>query len=137
MANPHVIGPLVRRFLLEEVGIERNLSIHTQRSYRDTLRLLFHFLAERYATEPTQVTVEHLTVDVIKHFLIYLEEERGNTIDTRNLRKCVVARPWRLVMAAPRGLGRRVARGKSGSGRYQTADHASESREKNGCGWPD
>ena len=68
MANPHVIGPLVRRFLLEEVGIERNLSINTQRSYRDTLRLLFHFLAERYATEPTQVTVEHLTVDVMKTF---------------------------------------------------------------------
>src|SRR5262244_1786646 len=86
VANPHVIGPLVRRFLLEELGIERNLSINTQRSYRDTLRLLFHFLAERYATEPTQVTVEQLTVDVIKHFLTYLEEERGNTIDTRNLR---------------------------------------------------
>ena len=74
MANPHLIGPLVRRFLLEEVGIERNLSINTQRSYRDTLRLLFHFLAERYAAEPTQVTVEHLTVDDIKHFLLYLEE---------------------------------------------------------------
>ena len=84
MANPHVIGPFVRRFLLEEVGIERNLSINTQRSYRDTLRLLFHFLAERYATEPTQVTVEHLTVDVIKHFLTYLEEERGNTRHTES-----------------------------------------------------
>jgi integrase/recombinase XerD len=38
MANPHVIGPLVRRFLLEEVGGDRNLSINTQRSYRDALR---------------------------------------------------------------------------------------------------
>jgi site-specific recombinase XerD len=97
MANPHVIGPLVRRFLLEEVGIERNLSINTQRSYRDTLRLLFHFLAERYATEPTQVTVEHLTVDVIKHFLTYLEEERGNTIDTRNLRLTALHSFFRFV----------------------------------------
>ena len=26
MANPHLIGPLVRRFLLEEVGVDRNLS---------------------------------------------------------------------------------------------------------------
>jgi hypothetical protein len=33
MANLHLIGPFVRRFLLEEVGIERNLSINTQRSY--------------------------------------------------------------------------------------------------------
>jgi hypothetical protein len=30
MANPHLIGLLVRRFLLDEVGIERNLSINTQ-----------------------------------------------------------------------------------------------------------
>ena len=46
MANTHLIGPLVRRFLLEEVGRDRNLSVNTQRSYRDALRLLFHFLAE-------------------------------------------------------------------------------------------
>ena len=97
MANPHVIGPLVRRFLLEEVGIERNLSIHTQRSYRDTLRLLLHLLAERYATDPTQVTVEHLTVDVIKHVLTSLEEERGNTIDTRNLRLTALHAFFRFV----------------------------------------
>src|SRR6184192_910435 len=80
MANPHLIGPLVRRFLLEEVGVDRNLSVNTQRSYRDALRLLFHFLAERYAIEPTQVTVEHLTVDVVKSFLTYLEQERGHAI---------------------------------------------------------
>ena len=65
MANTHLIGPLVRRFLLEEVGRDRNLSVNTQRSYRDALRLLFHFLAEHYTLEPTQVTVEHLTADVI------------------------------------------------------------------------
>ena len=97
MANPHVIGPLVRRFLLEEVGVDRNLSINTQRSYRDALRLLFHFLAERYATEPTQVTVEHLTVDVMKHFLTYLEEERGNAADTRNLRLTAMHSFFRFV----------------------------------------
>ena len=97
MAHPHVIGPLVRRFLLEEVGVDRNLSINTQRSYRDALRLLFHFLAERYATEPTQVTVEHLTVDVMKNFLTYLEEERGNAADTRNLRLTALHSFFRFV----------------------------------------
>lgn len=86
MANTHLIGPLVRRFLLEEVGVDRNLSVNTQRSYRDTRRLLFRFMAERYATEPTRMTVEHLTADVVKSFLTYLEKERGNAVDTRNRR---------------------------------------------------
>jgi hypothetical protein len=47
MAHTPFIGPGVRRFLLEEVGVDRNLSVNTQRSYRDTLRLLFRFMAER------------------------------------------------------------------------------------------
>jgi site-specific recombinase XerD len=97
MANTHVIGPVVRRFLLEDVGVDRNLSVNTQRSYRDTLRLLFRFMTERYATEPTQMTVEHLTADVIKSFLIYLEEERGNAIDTRNLRLTALHSLFRFV----------------------------------------
>ena len=75
MANPHVIGP-ARPSLFTGRGWNRAQPEHQYPAqYRDTLRLLFHFLAERYATEPTQVTVEHLTVDVIKHFLTYLEEE--------------------------------------------------------------
>lgn len=97
MANTHLIGPLVRRFLLEEVGVDRNLSINTQRSYRDALRLLFRFMTERYATEPTQMTVEHLTADVVKSFLTYLEEERGNAIDTRNLRLTALHSLFRFV----------------------------------------
>ena len=97
MANTHLIGPVVRRFLLEEVGVDRNLSVNTQRSYRDTLRLLFRFMAERYATEPTQMTVEHLTADVVKSFLIYLEEERGNAVDTRNLRLTALHSLFRFV----------------------------------------
>jgi integrase/recombinase XerD len=97
MPNDHLIGPLVRRFLLEEVGIDRNLSVNTQRSYRDALRLLFRFLAERYAREPTQVTVEHLTADVVKSFLRYLEEERGNSVDTRNLRLTALHSLFRFV----------------------------------------
>ena len=97
MANSHLIGPLVRRFLIEEVGIDRNLSVNTQRSYRDALRLLFHFMAEHDAIEPTQVTVEHLTADVIKRFLAYLEEERGNAVDTRNLRLTAIHSLFRFV----------------------------------------
>jgi site-specific recombinase XerD len=65
MAHDHLIGPLVRRFLLEEVGIDRNLSVNTQHSYRDALRLLFHFMAERHAIEPTQMTVEHRVQSVV------------------------------------------------------------------------
>ena len=57
----------------------------------------FTFWPSVMPLEPTQVTVEHLTVDVIKHFLTYLEEERGNTIDTRNLRLTALHSFFRFV----------------------------------------
>ena len=97
MTNTHLIGPLVRRFLLEEVGVDRNLSVNTQRSYRDALRLFFHFMAEHHDTEPTKVTVEQLTTDVVKSFLTYLEEKRGNAVDTRNLRLTAIHSLFRFV----------------------------------------
>ena len=44
------LGGLVRRFLVEHLVVERNLSGNTQRSYRDTLRLLIPFAADAHKT---------------------------------------------------------------------------------------
>jgi integrase/recombinase XerD len=40
MRDSSLLSPWVRRFLMEHAVGERNLSRNTQRSYRDTLRLL-------------------------------------------------------------------------------------------------
>ena len=40
MRDASLLGPWVRRFLMEHMVGERNLARNTQRSYRDTLRLL-------------------------------------------------------------------------------------------------
>ena len=49
-----LLGSWVRRFLLEHLVVERNLSRNTQRSYRDSLRLLIPF-AVRCARGPVFV----------------------------------------------------------------------------------
>jgi hypothetical protein len=41
------MGPFVRRFRIEELVEDRNLSPNTQKSYRDTIRLLFNFIVMR------------------------------------------------------------------------------------------
>jgi len=46
MPDHHLLGPFVRRFLLEEVVADRNLTINTQRSYRDAIRLRLRFMAD-------------------------------------------------------------------------------------------
>ena len=47
MDDRNALGPWLRRFLLEHLVSERNLSLNTQRSYRDTLVLLVAFLRAR------------------------------------------------------------------------------------------
>lgn len=97
MTDRHLLGPFVRRFLLEEIVADRNLTINTQRSYRDSIRMLLGFIAERYATDPTRVTVEQVTGKVVRSFLVHLEEERGNSVSTRNQRLAAMHSLFRFV----------------------------------------
>ena len=45
MRDVSLLGPWIRRFLTEHIPGERNLARNTQRSYRDTLRLLLPAVA--------------------------------------------------------------------------------------------
>ena len=91
--NPsHPIGPFVRRFLVEEVAAERGLSPNTQKSYRDTIRLLLRFLAERHGTDPTRVTVEQVDATLLREFLRDLKDRRKSSAATRNQRLTACAR---------------------------------------------
>ena len=47
MKNIYMLATWIRRFLLEYLVTDRNLSVNTQRSYRDTLMLLLPFLAKK------------------------------------------------------------------------------------------
>jgi len=97
MTDRHPLGPFVRRFLLEEVVADRNLTLNTQRSYRDSIRLLLRFMAERHSTDPTRVATEQLTATVVRAFLAHLEEERGNSVTTRNQRLAAIHSLFRFI----------------------------------------
>ena len=47
-ADVQLLGPWVRRFLLEHLVLERNLARNTQHSYRDTLALLLPFVSNQW-----------------------------------------------------------------------------------------
>ncbi len=97
MPDHHVLGPFVRRFLLEEVVADRNLTINTQRSYRDAIRLLLRFMADHHATDATRITVEHVTPAIVRAFLAHLAEQRGNSVATRNQRLAALHALFRFV----------------------------------------
>ena len=57
MSDKSLLGPWVRRFLLEYAMSERNLAHNTQRSYRDTLSLLIPFVANRAGNQVERLQV--------------------------------------------------------------------------------
>jgi integrase/recombinase XerD len=84
------LGGWVRRFLLEHLVVERNLARNTQRSYRDTLRLLIPFAADAHKAAVDRLLVTEVSADVVRGFLRHIEEQRGCGVRTRNQRLAAI-----------------------------------------------
>src|SRR5437867_1216859 len=83
-------GRWIRRFLLEHVVAERNLSRNTQKSYRDTMRLLLPFVAGKADRAVDRLALEDFTSETVRGFLNILEKDRGSSVATRNQRLATV-----------------------------------------------
>lgn len=81
-----LLAPWIRRFLLEHLVSERNLAHNTQSSYRDMLVLFLPFVANKIAKSIDIITVEDVRADIVRQFLLELEQKRGCSISTRNQR---------------------------------------------------
>ena len=90
MTDNGLLGPWVRRFLLEYLVGERNLAPNTQKSYRDTLRQLLPFTARRSRRRIDRLRVEDLSVDRVGAFLRDLAESRGCGAATQNQRLAAI-----------------------------------------------
>ena len=86
MSKVDLLGPWVRRFLLEYLVGERHFAENTRRSYRDTLVLLIPFLAVATKTSVDRLRVEDVAADRVRQFLGHLEQARACRITTRNQR---------------------------------------------------
>jgi integrase/recombinase XerD len=102
MKDETLLGPWVRRFLLEHLVAERNLARNTQVSYRDTLALLLPFASKQGGRAVDRMTVEDLTPSVVRKFLAHLEHDRKCSGVTRNQRLATIRSLARFIgMRAP------------------------------------
>lgn len=84
------LGPWLRRFLEEHLVSERNLARNTQISYRDTFAMLVPFVVGKAGRPADPLTVRDLSAERVRAFLSYVEEQRGCSPQTRNLRLAAV-----------------------------------------------
>ena len=77
-------------FLKEYLVVERNVSSKTIRSYKTTFQMLITYFVEEKNMKLTDITFENVTKEMILDFLNYLEEEKKNSIRTRNQRLAAI-----------------------------------------------
>lgn len=65
---------------------QKNVSVNTIASYRDTFKLLLIFCDDENNIKPEKITMTKITKDLIIEFLEWLENKRKCSISTRNQR---------------------------------------------------
>jgi len=99
MRDHNLLGPWVRRFLLEYLVADRNLARNTQVSYRDTLTILLPFVCQRAGVAIDRLSVLDISPGIVRAFLEYLEHERSCSVVTRNQRLAAIRSLVRFIGA--------------------------------------
>jgi integrase/recombinase XerD len=106
MSAPPSLGTLLETFFRLRLTRQRNASPATIASYRDALRMLILFAAERAGRKPCSLTLADLDRDLVLAFLDDLEERRGNSVATRNARLAAIRSFFHHAAASdPASLG--------------------------------
>jgi integrase/recombinase XerD len=85
-----VLAPTLQAWFTDRLVAQRNVSPHTIRAYRDTLRLLLDYAQDRLGRQPSQLDIAELDASLIAAFLDHLEARRANSVRTRNLRLAAI-----------------------------------------------
>lgn len=84
--TPTSLAKLMQAFFTQYLPMQRNVSPHTVRSYRDVMTLLLRFCRDHKGLAIERLRIEQLSAELVIEFLDFLETDRGCSIRTRNQR---------------------------------------------------
>lgn len=84
------LAPTLQAFFTDRLAHQLGASAHTIAAYRDAWRLLLAFTTEHTGTTPIEIDIADLDAALVGKFLNHLENERGNSIRTRNGRLAAI-----------------------------------------------
>ena len=80
------LAPTLQAFFTDRLALQRQASGHTIAAYRDALKMLTVFAAQRAGKPPSRLDIADLDAQAVGAFLNHLETGRGNSVRTRNAR---------------------------------------------------
>lgn len=90
-------GSVLVRFFTQRLIRQRHVSPHTLCCYRDTFRLLLKFIHARTGKQPSNLLWDDVDAPMISAFLDELQERRGITARSRNLRLTAIRSLFRYA----------------------------------------
>jgi integrase/recombinase XerD len=99
------LATTLQAFFTDRLVRQRQVSPNTLCAYRDTLRLLLVFASDRKGNAPSKLDIDDLDASLVGAFLNDLEQQRKNSVRTRNA-------PCALVDLVRRSVGQRLAQGR-------------------------
>ena len=104
-AHSPSLAPHVQAFFTHHLCQHKQASPQTIASYRDTFRLFLTFVKDTTGREPAALQLSDLDAPLVLQFLDYLEQQRGNTVRSRNIRLAAIRTFMRfLALRAPESL---------------------------------
>jgi len=81
-----VLASCLQQYFSDYAHTQRDLSPHTISAYRDTWRLLIKHIMATEHVAADKIALDSITVEVVTGFLSALQDQRGNSVTTRNAR---------------------------------------------------
>jgi site-specific recombinase XerD len=97
MKTENEFPALLQAFFTNRLCHQRQASPHTIANYRDTFRLLLGFAERHLKKAPSALLITDLDTPFLGAFLDHLEQERGNTARSRNVRLAALHSFFRYV----------------------------------------
>ncbi len=91
------LAPTLQAFFTDRLRRQRQASDHTVAAYRDACKLLLAFAQRRTGKTPSQLDLADLDAALVAAFLDHLEQERGNSVRTRNARLAAIHSLFRFA----------------------------------------
>ena len=92
------VTSLLQGFFTERLVRQLQASPQTISAYRDTIKLLLMFAAQKTKKAPSRLTIDDLDAVTVGAFLSYLDNERHNSTATRNARLAAIHSFYRYAL---------------------------------------
>ena len=92
------VTSLLQGFFTERLVRQLQASPQTIAAYRDTIKLLLMFAAQKTKKAPSRLTIDELDAVTVGAFLSYLDNERHNSTATHNARLAAIHSFYRYAL---------------------------------------